>query len=137
MNKFIILLALATLLNSCGLFPKNCKDEVFRNITQAELDFFPDYIIDDTIRYKDRVSGEKYYAVCTQNETHLRKRFFSEDHHCAGGGYYIVLDKLEFVFNANFPSLSKIKVNYYSRGNHNLILILESDIPFTYDYVSN
>ena len=115
MKYLLVFFTASVLITSCL---EECPNEVSRDLTQTDLDWFACEPHDTTF-YKDAESGEIYYLVCESCETG-EVRHFVDDHYCENEGYYRIRKYIDSEYNTNLPhylnDLTKINMHFETLG---------------------
>ena len=100
-------------MNGCT---RKCPDSIGRDITDVEIAWFA-HESGDTIYFKDILSNEVFYLVCTSNVLGSVGTFVDVGD-CENGGYYIeekIID-VDFVSNIPHPQNESTKINILLRA---------------------
>ena len=105
-------------MNGCT---RKCPDSIGRDITDVEIAWFA-HEPGDTMYYKDILSNEIFYLVCTSNVVGSQSAFIDVGD-CSGGGYTIEEKTIDVDFESNIPHYQ----NDYT--NINILLRTLSNSP--------
>jgi hypothetical protein len=108
MKLLLLLLPFTLLLNSCL---EDCNDHSAHLFTQTDLDWFA-FETGDTVNYRDDITGENFYMICTSSETRIDS-LFHIDEHCKGGGHYEIRHMMNHVFDSDFPFFENDHLKLY------------------------
>ena len=101
-----LFVGLFIILTSCY---EECSDNIFRQHSDAELEYFY-YQPDDTLFFVDTTRSTEHYLTCTYRNIYTDSTWWDSER-CLEGGYFSIKPFLTFRFKSNFPFYDQNQVH--------------------------